>query len=146
MIPLDPNHQCTNFWASGRSRVVPVRWAKLADLFNGFEGVTGARDTWAGVCGYSHRVFHLCTNTLEPLMVRDIYITPKRGCEEGRRCLARQCPLNRTRDAWLRDFLQLKRRQPTPQKLNVTQPALCQMFEQRPAESAVYLPPPQEPK
>jgi hypothetical protein len=140
MIPLDPKHECTKFWATEERQKVRVKWGTLAALFENFHGVRGARRTWAGVCGYRHRVFHLSTIQLCPLTIQDIYITPEKGCEEGRRCLARQCPLNRTSDASLRRLLNAKPQEPLTACSNLTEATLCRMFEERPTEPGAYLP------
>jgi hypothetical protein len=139
MIPVDPNHLCTKFWAEDDRRKVPVLWGTLDLLLNGPWSKRAARRTHAGICGYSHRIFYLSANLLFPLVVHDIYISPQRGCEEGRRCLARQCPLNRTGDDWLRKFLHRRANQPVPEKINVSEPQFCHLFEKKPDRCGILL-------
>lgn len=69
----------------------PVVWAKLSTLLNTREKRTVA------ICGYSGRIFKIATSPLLVLVVNDLYASPKIGrCEEERRCLDFDCPLNKT--------------------------------------------------
>lgn len=72
------------------SRRVPIAWIEERVVLHGTR-----KRTMLGVCGESHRICKIATTMMTPIVVTDLYI--QRGvCEEGRRCLDFDCPMNTT--------------------------------------------------
>lgn len=68
-------------------------WAEERVLFK------SKHKDFLGICGYSRRVAKLCPakNIMVLLIVRDTYVDEERKqCEEEKRCLDFDCPLNKT--------------------------------------------------
>lgn len=139
MIPTEPGHPCSSFWSDGRFDKVPVRWMNLNSPT---DPEFMSRDSplgWGAVCGYSHRIFALAKSALLPLAVHEISVSKTGACAEGERCLARQCPLNRTSPARLKWLLGLKRKQPVAETIPLTDARYCELFRHKPTVGGVFI-------
>ena len=76
----------------GDYRYVPILWAQESALF---KQRRRKHEIFCGICGESGRIFKLAGDNITILIVRDIIIDTS-GCEEGKRCLDFDCPLNKT--------------------------------------------------
>jgi hypothetical protein len=94
---------------------------------------------WEGACGYSHRIFAISKGLPLPLALHEISISQGGQCAEAQRCLARQCPLNRTSPERLGWLVGLKRRQTPPQTIPLTDARYCELFRDKPTKGGVLI-------
>lgn len=85
-----------------RSENYPIMWVKA-------KFAHGKRPFFVAYCGKTRHAIKISTNVLTVLIVQDFYVTGKE-CEEGKRCLNFDCPLNKATDASLHEAWGMKRR------------------------------------
>ncbi len=138
---LEPDHACLAHFVGGDERggLFPVRWVSAKAFVR--EAPPQLEDVMLSVCGFSHRIFRLNYTALDPFVFHDIVIRDRK-CEEARRCLARQCPLNRTTDGTIKKLAPASERKSTGilevvQKL--TSARHCGLFRDKPGEGGILV-------
>lgn len=139
MIPTEPGHPCSRLWSAGEFSKVPVRWMNFCSHTDAERLPRNHVHEWEGVCGYSHRTFALSKGVLLPLALHEISISQTGLCSEAQRCLARQCPLNRTSPERLGWLVGLKRRQTPPQTIPLTDARYCELFRDKPTKGGILI-------
>jgi len=84
---------------------IPVVWAEGGAILTGLRGKE--KKAMFAICGYSKRIFQIAGfNSLEVLVVHNVIIDKEHGkCEEKKRCIDFDCPLNKTtRESYARAF------------------------------------------
>ena len=146
VAPLEPSHTCLAHFVGGDERggFFSIRWIWASDLLQ--MDLPVVENVMFGVCGFSHRIFRLNYTAIDPLVFHDIVIRD-RQCEEAKRCLARQCPLNKTTDATIRklgvseaskDTSKAKEMLKAVEKLTARRH--CELFRDKPSEGGILLP------
>jgi hypothetical protein len=81
------------------ARCYPIHWIQIE---------TGRRQVYLAICGRTKEPIRLSTAPIYLLVVNNLYASDTQ-CEEGQRCCAIGCPLNRTTPATLAAAFGLKR-------------------------------------
>src|SRR5260370_31851538 len=156
MKVLEPEHKCHASFTYAGDELFPMTWIRADSLDRARLHRSTAKKVWLGVCGFSHRVFKAASDR-QPLgqvaviVFQDIGIGNGR-CEEEGRCLARQCPLNRTPDSKLKKLLPSGEGWRSHQKALVqiqafTETRHCKLFKGDASDGGIMLPlSPQQPR
>lgn len=140
MKAVDSEHDCHATFGDTAEAAFPVRWLRGDSLDRFGRAPKAAKRVWLAVCGFSHRIFRLAYyGPLDLILVSDLVIASGK-CEEARRCLARQCPLNRTPDSTVRKLFRPRK----GERLNLadlTGNRYCALFEEKLNEGGIILPP-----
>ena len=137
---LEPSHACLAHFVGGDEKggFFPVRWVPA----NAFKKKPdkGLKDVMVCVCGFSHRIFRLNYTVLDPFVFHDVVIR-ERKCEEAKRCLARQCPLNRTTDETIKKLAPGRDRKGILEVVQrLTSARHCDVFKSKPNEGGILVP------
>lgn len=138
---LEPSHAClAHFVGDERGGLFPVRWVSA----NAFKRKASPqlKNVMVCVCGFSHRIFRLNYTVLDPLVFSDVEIDIQgRKCEEAKRCLARQCPLNQTTDAAIKKLAPARERKGILEAIEkLTSVRHCELFKDKPSEGGIVIP------
>ncbi len=149
MKPIEPEHKCQARFTDAGEQFFPVAWIRADSLDPARLLRRTAKKLSIGVCGFSHRPFKVASGPLEVLVFHDLAIVKGR-CEEEGRCLAQQCPLNRTPDSMLKTLLGTRDRA-TRSKIReqlrpFTEARYCGLFKQDEYAGGIVLPPQSDPK
>jgi hypothetical protein len=113
MAKIDSAHKCHSDFSDNQDGTFPIIWAR-GDFFTQLRKKM-AKKMWFGMCGFSHRIFRVSPNVgigaLQIIVVTDLIIQNGR-CEEAKRCLARECPLNKTPESTIKKLIYKKGRRP----------------------------------
>lgn len=144
MKAIEPNHRCHSKFTGNSESPFPVLWVNAAIVDQAGLFPRTAKKLWVGVCGFTHRVFKLGADrgpgALEVVLVNDLYIVNGK-CEEARRCLARQCPLNRTPESVIRKLLPRMNEKVNFRSLRaLTSTRHCGFFEKDPKQGGMIFP------
>src|SRR6266851_2770807 len=102
---IEAEHICNESFTDAGEDLFGIKWIRADSLDPARLHRRTAKKVWLGVCGFSHRVFKTAHDgQLELIVFNDLGIVNGR-CEEETRCLAQQCPLNKTPDNMLKKLL-----------------------------------------
>lgn len=140
MKGIEPDHKChAGFSSKELDTAFPILWIRADSLDQARLHRRSAKRLWLGVCGFSHRIFRAAYyGPLDLIVFSDLIISEGR-CEEESRCLARQCPLNRTKDSMVKKLLRAKPREKTDVSA-LTQTRHCSLFATSPKQGGIILP------
>jgi hypothetical protein len=146
MKPIEPHHRCRGSFPDSGEESFPIIWIR-ADSLDPLRLLRRtAKKLFVGVCGFSHRPFKVAHDgadgALELILFNDLEIVKGR-CEEESRCLAQQCPLNRTPDSMLKKLLGTRdktmREKIGKQLRGLTGSRQCSLFDQN-SKGGILLP------
>lgn len=140
MKGIDSEHGCHANFSDTGERTFPVRWIRADSLDPLGLMPKASKKISLAVCGFSHRIFKLAyCGPLEVILFSDL-IVANGECEEARRCLARQCPLNRMSDCIAKKLLRARKGQKV-ELAALTRDRHCALFKEKPNQGGIILPP-----
>ncbi len=142
---IEPEHSCQTSFTDTRESMFGIKWIRADSLDPARLHRRTAKKVWFAVCGFSHRVFKTAHGgQLELIVFNDLAIVNGR-CEEESRCLAQQCPLNKTPDSMLKKLLgtgdKKARAKLETQIRAFTEVRHCGLFKEASSEGGIMLPP-----
>ncbi|MGI0013535.1 MAG: hypothetical protein ACREBU_08865 [Nitrososphaera sp.] len=140
MKSIEPDHKCQARFSAESEAEFPIRWIRADSLDQARLLRRSAKRLWLGICGFSHRIFRAAYyGPLDLIVFNDLIISAGR-CEEESRCLARQCPLNRTKESTLKKLVRTRR----GKRINLeglTETRHCSVFADNSSQGGIILPP-----
>jgi hypothetical protein len=143
---IEQEHSCNATFTNTGEEMFGVKWMRADSLDHARLHPRAAKKVWLGVCGFSHRVFKTAGDgQIELVVFNDLAIVNGR-CEEESRCLAQQCPLNKTPDSMLKKLLRtrdkVEREQIGVLVRGFTRLRHCGLFKSGSSEGGIMLPSP----
>ncbi len=140
MKGIDSEHGCHANFSDTAERRFPVRWIRGDSLDRLCLMPKASKKVWLAVCGFSHRIFRLAYyGPVDVILFSDL-IVANGECEEARRCLAHQCPLNRTSGSTEKKLLRARKGEKV-ELTALTRERHCALFKEKPNEGGIILPP-----